>query len=192
MTQLNFKIETPSLSDFQEREIPYVLARTNSKLAADVAFRIRDEIPSKFKGKTRFVQSGMLYERGGKADPRARVINRDPHMWTHEGGQKIDRSAKGRKLLEPSDHYRKYYKRDSPSELLRNREFFRTEDGIFKRRGRDKNGDDHSTAYFWSSDSHRYQDRLQVRETAEEVVNEKAQRYFDDYLQQAVATSKKS
>ena len=64
--------------------------------------------------------------------------------------------------------------------------FFRTKDGIFKRRGRDKNGFDHSTAYFWYSDSHDYDNRLKVKETAQEYVNEHAQRYFENYLHEAV------
>lgn len=186
MSSLSFKIETPDLKDFQRRQIPFVLARMNSRLAADIAFKVREEIPSRFRGRTRFVQSGMIYERGTKADPTARVVNRDAFMWTHEDGQVIRKSASGGRMLVPSNHYMKYEKRERPSELIGKREFFRTKDGIFKRRGRDKNGFDHSTAYFWYSDSHDYDNRLKVKETAQEYVNEHAQRYFENYLHEAV------
>ena len=181
MSSLSFKIETPDLKDFQRRQIPFVLARMNSRLAADITFKVREEVPSRFRGRTRFVQSGMIYERGTKADPTARVVNRDAHMWTHEGGQNLSRSAKGGGLLVPSEHYKKYGKRERPSELLKSREFFRNKDGIFKRRGRD-----HTTAYYWSADKFYYDNRLKVHETAQEYVNECAQRYFDNYLHEAV------
>ncbi|NRA47124.1 MAG: hypothetical protein HRU09_19415 [Oligoflexales bacterium] len=148
--QLSFEIKnSKNFSDIAARQVPFVLARMNSKLAADITFKVREQIPSNFRGKTRFVQSGMLYERGNKQDPTARVVNRDAHMWTHEAGQTIDRSRKGHRLLVPSQHYRMYGKTEKPSDLIGRPQFFRTKDGIFKRRSRE-----HSTAYFWYSDRH--------------------------------------
>ena len=184
--EISFEIKhNKNYGDLVARQIPFVLARMNSKLAADITFKIRREIPSNFRGNTRFVQSGMLYERGTKQNPTALVLNRDAHMWTHEDGQTIKQSAKGRRLLVTSEHYRKYGKKDRPSDVIGNREFFRTEDGIFKRRGRE-----HSTAYFWYSDRHSYDDRLKVKEAAKEYVQEHAQEVFEDYLSQALSRAR--
>ena len=82
--RLSFKVKNyKSYKDIAARQVPFVLARMNSKLAADITFKIREQIPQNFQGKYRFVQSGMLYERGTKQDPKAKVLNRDKYMWTH-------------------------------------------------------------------------------------------------------------
>ena len=184
--QLSFKVKNyKSYKDIAARQVPFVLARMNSKLAADITFKIREQIPQNFQGKYRFVQSGMLYERGTKQDPKAKVLNRDTHMWTHEAGQVVEQSSRGRRLLVTSKHYRRYNKKDKASDLMARPEFFRNDQGFFERKEKDQ-----VTPYLWYSDKNVYQDRLMAKETADEHVRENAQEIFVDYLSEAVSKAR--
>ncbi len=127
---IHITTEIPKLDDI-EGDIRSSTIRSINKIAADAAFTIRDQLPSKFTLRNNWIKHGIRYTKATETEPYALVYSRDPFMVKQEEG---GNQTKGLhrfaipKSIRSSDRML-IPRRNRPKNLLRNKQIFITKKG---------------------------------------------------------------
>lgn len=200
------------LRNLSERELKYATTVGTNRIAYAVMQEQREEVKRTFQGPTRFIQTGIRYEKMTFAKPTARTYwtdERNPYIAPHVFGgerelKKIEEVYRGRGIMgrdrwlvpgpgAPLNQfgnptrafYRKLYDAaDSLASSKRYGTWFATSKGIFERRGGG------ITPLMFFTRTPRYQPRYKFYETAVATANRVAPQLMSEAVEKAIERSR--